>query len=258
MAHQPRSISGNRLLEGLPRRERRGIFATCEHVELEFADVLHAPGQRIRHVYFPTHCFVSLIVPVDATASLEVGLVGDEGMVGTSLLLGVDVPSTRALVQGAGPALRMRADTFRDQLDRHASIHRRLDRYLFVQMTQLAQTAACTRFHVVEARLARWLLMTQDRAHSDRFRITQEFLAFMLGVRRVGITKAARALQARGLIRYTRGDVEILDRRGLKIASCTCYETDRSTYARTLHAPQRPRSATINRQRQRGQSAYER
>ena len=229
--HAPRP---NRLLEALPGRDKRRMLAACENVELVFADVLHAPEQRIRHVYFPTNSFISLIMPVDVRASLEVGLVGNEGMVGTSLLLGVDLPPVRAVVQGAGPALRIDADVFRDELDRSAAVQRKLDRYLFVQIAQLAQTAACTRYHVVEARLARWLLMTQDRAYTDAFRVTQEFLAFMLGVRRVGITKAARALQSRGLIRYSRGDVTVLDRRGLKAASCACYAADCNTYERIL------------------------
>jgi Crp-like helix-turn-helix domain len=224
----------NRLIEALPRREKRRMHAACEQTELAFADVLHETAQRIQRVYFPTNSFISLIMPVDVTASLEVGLVGDEGMLGTSLLLGVDVAPVRAVVQGAGPALQMDADVFRDELERSAALRQELNRYLFVQLAQLAQTAACTRYHLVEARLARWLLMTQDRAHTDVFHLTQEFLAFMLGVRRVGITKAARALQGRGLIRYSRGSMTVLDRRGLKRASCTCYEADRTIYERIL------------------------
>jgi CRP-like cAMP-binding protein len=210
------------------------MLAECETVELAFANVLYTPGERLRDVYFPTTSFISLIMPVDEAASLEVGMIGNEGMFGIPLVLGVDVSPVRAVVQGAGSALRMDATPFCRELGRSQALQREMDRYVFVHLSQLAQTAACTRFHVVEARLARWLLMTQDRAHADTFNITQEFLAFMLGVRRVGVTKAAGALQRRNLIHYSRGNITVLDRRGLKAASCGCYKADRDSYDRIL------------------------
>jgi CRP-like cAMP-binding protein len=210
------------------------MLAACETVDLVFADTLYTPGERLSHAYFPTQSFISLIMPIDDSASLEVGLIGNEGMFGIPLVLGVDVSPVRAVVQGAGSALRMDAASFTRELRRSEALQREIDRYVFVHMSQLAQTAACTRFHVVEARLARWMLMTQDRAHADTFHITQEFLAFMLGVRRVGVTKAASSLQKRGLIHYSRGDITVLDRRGLKAASCGCYKADRESYDRIL------------------------
>jgi CRP-like cAMP-binding protein len=210
------------------------MLAGLEAVELTFAEVLYAPGKRLSHVYFPIRSFISLVMPVDTASSLEVGLVGSEGMFGIPLALGVDVSPVRAVVQGGGTALRMGAARFTRELKDRPALERGMDRYAFVQLTQLAQAAACTRFHVVEARLARWLLMTQDRAHSNTFHITQEFLALMLGVRRVGVTKAASALQSRDLIHYSRGDITVLDRRGLKAASCRCYQADRDAYAGIL------------------------
>jgi CRP-like cAMP-binding protein len=222
------------LIEALPRRDRERFLAACESVELGFSEILAEPGERIRHVYFPTTSFISLVSTIDGSENLEVGLVGDEGMLGITLILKVNVSPLHAVVQGAGPALRMNVAPFRRELESSPTLQRGLKRYLYVVMGQLMQTAACTRFHVVEARLARWLLMTQDRAHSDTFHVTHEFLAYMLGVRRVGVTKAATSLQKRKLISYQRGDVTVLDRDGLESASCGCYEADKVTYARML------------------------
>jgi CRP-like cAMP-binding protein len=229
-----RPATANRLLAALPARDRKHLLAGCEEVMLPFGRVLCEAGAPIRHVYFPTDSFVSHVAPIDGIARLEVGLVGDEGMVGISLTLGVDASPLQALVQGSGPAWRMSAEPFRRELARSLPLQRGLDRYLYVVMTQLAQTAACTRFHLVEARLARWLLMTQDRAHSDVFALTHEFLAYMLGVRRVGVTNAAGALQRRNLISYARGRIAVRDRMGLIAVACDCYRTDLATYSRIL------------------------
>ena len=228
------SLSANRLLEALPGIDLRRVLAQCETVELAFAEVLYTPSERLSHVYFPLKSFISVIMPIDGSSSLEVGLIGNEGMFGIPLALGVDVSPVRAVVQGAGSALRMVAASFSRELRRSPALQREMDRYVFVHLSQLAQTAGCTRFHVVEARLARWLLMTQDRAQANAFHITQQFLALMLGVRRVGVTKAAGSLQDRKLIRYSRGNITVLDRRGLKAAACGCYKADRESYGLTL------------------------
>lgn len=232
-----RATAVNRLLEALPEDDLRQILAGCETVELALGAVLYTPIERPSHAYFPTSGLVALIMPVDGSASLEVGLIGNEGMLGIPLVLGVDVSPVCAVVLGAGSALRMDAALFRRELERSPALRCELDRYVFVHLSQLAQAAACTRFHVVEARLARWLLMSQDRAHADTFRVTQELLALMLGVRRVGVTKAAGSLQNRGLIQYNRGDITVLDRRGLRAASCGCYNADLAAYDRILGTP---------------------
>ena len=210
------------------------MLTGCKIVELAFAQMLYTPGDRLTHIYFPITSFISLVMAVGDGASLEVGLVGNEGMFGVPVALGLDVSPVRAVVQGAGSALRMDAARFSRELRQIPALQRQVDRYVFVHMSQLAQTAACTRFHVVEARLARWLLMTQDRAHADDFHVTQQFLAFMLGVRRVGVTKAASSLQRRRLIHYSRGNITVFDRPGLRDASCVCYQADRQAYDRVL------------------------
>jgi len=216
--------TANRLLAALPRKEYQGLRAGLEAVTLTYGQILSEPGEPITHVYFPIDCLVSLLTTVEGHQALEVGLVGREGMVGISLALGMDVSSVRALVQGTGTAMRMNAARFRKEFRKSVPLQRELYRFIHAKLAQARQTAACNRFHRVEARLARWLLMTRDRVRSDQFLLTHAFLADMLGVRRVGVSLAAGALQRRKLITYTRGKIGILDRKGLEAASCGCYE----------------------------------
>lgn len=220
----------NRLIQRLPRRERLRFLAECTSVELTLADVLHEAGKPARHVYFPATGFVSLIVETPTSPGLEVGMVGNEGMVGVHVSLGVSRAPLRSVVQGAGTALRIGGAAFRAQLKSCPTLHREMDRYIYVLMTQLALSAACLRFHEIGPRLARWLLMSQDRAGGDRFRMTHEFLAYMLGVRRVGITAAAGALQRSGVISYRRGDLIVLDRGKLEASACACYASGEGAY----------------------------
>ena len=224
-------MSENRLIQLLPRADRAHLLAACEPAHLTLSEVLCEPGKPTRHVYFPTDGFISLVTLVVGQPGLEVGMVGREGMVGAQLALGVVTSPVRALVQGSGGALRIGTKAFRTELVRSVALQRQMNRYLYVLMAQLATSAACLRFHQIGPRLARWLLMTQDRAHADTFHVTQEFLAYMLGVRRVGITAAASTLQRVGLIEYTRGEMTVLDRSGLERAACSCYATDRRSYA---------------------------
>lgn len=224
----------NHLIERLPRGDRHHLLAHCEPVQLDLSDVLCEAGALTRFVYFPVDGFISLVTHADGQPAVEVGMVGREGMLGSQLALGVTVVPVHALVQGAGLAWRIGSRDFRSELERSVALQRDLNRYLYVLMAQQATSAGCLRFHGIGPRLARWLLMSQDRAHADRFRVTHEFIAFMLGVRRVGITQAAGLLQRRGLITYHRGQVTVLDRTGLEAAACSCYGADLRIYAALL------------------------
>jgi CRP-like cAMP-binding protein len=219
----------NRLLEALPRSVRSAFLAECSTVELVYGSVLYDENDPIEYVHFPTTAFVSMLKTVGGNA-LEVGMIGNEGVCGCQLILGVRTAQLRAVTQGAGSAWRMSTAAFLRHVEKMPALRAVLHRYLDILIRQLAQTAACNRFHVVEMRLARWLLMTQDRAHASSFDITQEFLASMLGVRRGGVTVAAGALQSRDLISYKRGTLAILSRDLLEATACTCYGADLATY----------------------------
>ena len=224
----------NRLLAALTPRERAAVLKTCEEVELKFRDVLSEPDEPIRHVYFPTTSYISLITPKGASESLEVGLVGNEGVFGITLVLGIDVSPLKGLVQGGGLAMRMSVPYFRRASKERPSFGRVVNAYLYVLMAQIAQTAACGHFHQLEARLARWILMTHDRAGSDTFPLTHAFLAQMLGVRRAGVTEAAGIVQRRGFIQYRRGMVRVLNRPALEAIACPCYEAFNTMYGKHL------------------------
>ncbi len=225
----------NHLIELLPRKDRLRLLAVCEPVQLVLAQVLCEPGQPTRHVYFPTEGFISLVALVDGSPGVEVGMAGREGMLGAQRARGGLNSPLHAVVQGAGAAWRIGTPAFRRELAASSALQRGLRRYLYVLMAQQSTSAGCLRFHFTSQRLARWLLMSQDRAYADSFHVTQEFLAYMLGMRRVGITVAANALQRSGLIQYHRGEITVLDRGGLEAAACGCYAADRQTYADMLH-----------------------
>ena len=224
----------NHLLELLPRAERARLRALAEPVDLMLSTVLCEPQRPTRHVYFPIDGFISLVTTIEAHPGLEVGMVGREGMLGMQLALGVARTPWRAVVQGAGSALRIDAGRFRAEIESSVALRRLLLRYVQVRLLQLTGAAACLRYHLIGQRLARWLLMSNDRAHQAQFHVTHEFLAYMLGVRRVGVTMAAGALQRDGLIHYRRGELTVVDRAGLERASCSCYDNDCHTYTDLL------------------------
>ena len=225
-----RNPPASRVLASLPPKSYQRLRAQLEPVILTFGQILYEPGETIRQVYFPIDCLISLLTAVDKRRTLEVGMVGNEGMAGMPVVLGIDVSGVRALVQGGGNALRMSSKGFRVAFDRDQLLQQALFRYTHALMAQISQTAACNRFHAAEARLARWLLMTRERVGSDEFPLTHEFLAHMLGLRREGVTEAASALKRRKLIGYSRGKIQILDVRGLKASTCSCYQIVNTVY----------------------------
>lgn len=217
-------LANNRLLASLPDDDQSQLAEKCETVRVENGEVLSEPGQEVRYVYFPIDCLVSLLGVAEGRMTLEVGSVGREGMLGASVVLGHEMAQVRSVVQRSGRAYRMAAGDFVTEFHRIESLQRLLHRYTDTVLAQAIQIAVCSRFHVLEARLARSLLITRDRLQSEKFHLTHEFLAHALGVRRVGVTKAASALQQQRLISYSRGNIEILDSAGLEGVSCHCYE----------------------------------
>jgi CRP-like cAMP-binding protein len=220
----------NHILAALSDVALARIASTGETVDLAFGQVLYEQGQTEQYVYFPFDAYLSQISTLDDKTRIEVGLIGAEGMVGSSSIFGIEIAPLDTVVQGAGAALRFEAARFVRGLARDPGFRAVMNRYLYVRLTQLGQMIVCVRFHTVEQRLARWLLMTRDRAGSDTFHLTHEYLALMLGVRRVGITQAATALQDHDLIRYHRGSITIVDGGELEAMSCECYAAAERTY----------------------------
>jgi CRP-like cAMP-binding protein len=221
----------NCLLAALPRREQGRLLPRLAFVPLETAAVLYAPGEAIRHVYFPDSGLVSLVAPMPNGALAEAGMVGREGMVGLPVFLGTDASAFRAVVQVPGDAWRLEADTFRAAVRRSPALQDLLHRYLHALLTHLGQSSACNSHHSVEQRCCRWLLLAQTWLGEDEFPLTHGFLAAMLGVRRTGVTEVAGNLQRAGLIRYSRGWITVVDRPGLEATSCTCFRIIEAEFA---------------------------
>lgn len=220
----------NRFLAVLPTRVYKRLAAQMDRVRLSFGSILYEPGDPLQYAYFPNDSIISLLSPVEDRSTLEVGIIGNEGVVGLSALLGVRDSPNRAIVQGAGSAMRIKTAMLLREARADVSLQRLLNRQIHALMTQISQSAVCNRFHRVDARLARWLLMTRDRSGSDEFRLTHDFLSDMLGVRRVGVTNSATVLQRKKLIEYSRGHITILDLAGLNAVACSCYSIVKDEY----------------------------
>jgi CRP-like cAMP-binding protein len=218
----------NRLLAGLPAKEYKRLEADLEPYDLSYGHEIFGSGDAIKHVYFPNSGIVSLLSTIDDHSVFEVGIVGKEGMVGLPLFLGVRRSSNTAVVQGAGESLRIGAAAFNLECGREGQMSKLLRRFAHSLMSQISQSAVCFRFHSVEQRLARWLLMTSDRMGSNDFQLTQEFLSNMLGVRREAVNRSAVEFHSRGLINYVRGQIKITNRRSLKLVACKCYDIIRA------------------------------
>jgi CRP-like cAMP-binding protein len=224
----------NQLLAALPDAEWQRWLPQLEAVELPLGQVLYESGSTLSHVYFPTTAIVSLLYVMEDGASAEIAVVGNEGVVGIALFMGGESTPSRAVVQSAGQGFCIRAQAIRDEAHRAGPVLHLLLRYTQALITQMAQTAVCNRHHSLDQQLCRWLLLSMDRLQGDELVMTQELIANMLGVRREGVTEAARSLQKAGLIRYTRGRITVLDRPGLEQRTCECYAVVKKEYDRLL------------------------
>ena len=224
----------NHLLNALPQEDYERIEPHLESVTLKLGEVLYESGDQMRHAYFPTTAIVSLLYVLENGSSAEIAVVGNEGILGIALFMGGHTTPSRAVVQSKGNAYRLKANLLLDEFNRGGASHNLLLRYTQALITQMTQTAVCYRHHTVEQQLCRWLLLSLDRLHGNALDMTQELIANMLGVRREGVTEAAGRLQRDGLIQYSRGHIEILDRERLEGRVCECYQVVKTEFDRLL------------------------
>jgi CRP-like cAMP-binding protein len=224
----------NHLLDALPTSDYERLAPYLELISMPLGDVLYESGGTLGYVYFPTTSIVSLLYVMEDGASAEIALVGNEGILGISLFMGGETTPSRAVVQSAGHAFRLKAELLKNEFGRFGPTMHLLLRYTQALITQMAQTAVCNRHHSIDQQLCRWLLLSLDRLASNELSMTQELISNMLGVRREGVTDAARKLQGAGLIRYQRGRITVLDRPGLESRSCECYRVVKTEFDRLL------------------------
>jgi CRP-like cAMP-binding protein len=224
----------NRLLAALPAADYRRLAPELLPVSFSLGKVLYESQGRMEYVYFPTTSHVSLLYTMLDGSTAEVGLVGNEGLVGIALFMGGDTTPNRAIVQGAGNAFKMKASVMQEEFKLGGALQLLLLRYTQALITQISQTAVCNRLHTTEQRLCRWMLMTHDRTHSDQLDMTHEFISHMLGIQREAVSLVARRLRQKGAIDYTRGRIQITDRRILEECSCECYQVVRVEHQRLM------------------------
>lgn len=230
----------NHLLSGITAEELERLLPNLQPVSLPLGEVLYESGEKMDYVYFPTTAIISLLYIMENGSTAEIGVVGNDGMVGIAIFMGGNTTPNRAVVQSAGKTFKMNADVMKDEFTRGGRFHNLCLRYTQALITQISQTAVCNRLHSVDQQLCRWLLLSHDRLPSDRLIMTQDLIANMLGVRREGITHAARRLQKLRYISYVRGDMTILDRKGLEGCVCECYDVVRAEYDRLFPADGQP------------------
>lgn len=231
---QSQNSCRNRLLAKLPVEEYERLTPHLEAVAFDLGDIIYQSGGHIDYIYFLTDCIVSLLYTMENGMSAEIGIVGNEGVVGIALFMGGDTMPNRALVQSAGTAVRMKAQVLQDEFKRGGEFHHLLLRYTQALVTQISQTAVCNRLHSVELQLCRWLLLSHDRLQTNELIMTHDMIANMLGTRREGVTVAAGKLQDAGLINYYRGRITIINRAGLEATVCECYKVVKDEFDR-LH-----------------------
>jgi CRP-like cAMP-binding protein len=237
MADNSAKTPKNRLLAGASAAELERLLPNLELISLKLGHVIYESGEKMDYVYFPTTAIISLLYVMENGSTAEIGVVGNDGLVGIAIFMGGDTTPNRAVVQSAGKVFKIKSSIMKDEFTRGGQFHNQCLRYTQALITQISQTAVCNRLHSVDQQLCRWLLLSHDRLPSNRLTMTQDLIANMLGVRREGITHAAKRLQEMGYISYVRGDMKILDRAGLEASVCECYQVVKSEYERLFPPP---------------------
>ena len=228
-------MNKNIFINSLSKKTQEAVFLNAQSIELNLSQNICLADQPIQYIYFPIDGFISITQNIDEQSLIEIGMIGREGMLGAELILGINIHPFNGLVQGAGNALRIYAEDFLNAIEKNMELKIAVKKYLVIRIQQLGLSVGCEHFHTISARLAKWLLMSEDRAQSSTFQMTHEFISLMLGVRRVGITTTAADFKRRGIIDYHRGEMKVLDRTSLKAESCSCYLENIKIYTNLIN-----------------------
>jgi CRP-like cAMP-binding protein len=228
-------MNKNILISSLSKKTQDALFLNAQSIELSLSQDICLADKPIKYIYFPIDGFISITQNVDEKSLIEIGMIGREGMLGAEVVLGVNVHPFNGLIQGAGNALRIYTQDFMNEIEKNAELKIAIKKYLLIRIQQLGLSVGCEHFHSISARLAKWLLMSEDRAQSSTFQMTHEFISLMLGVRRVGVTTTAADFKRRGIIEYHRGEMKVLDRTALKAEACSCYQENIKIYSHLIN-----------------------